>query len=45
MGRASAGGGQNIMNGHDAGGGKDLTGGIIIVAYFGKGPTAQDGAW
>ena len=29
------------MNGHeDVGGGKHLTGGIILVAYFGKGPTA-----
>jgi hypothetical protein len=29
------------MNVHEnVGGGKDLTGGIILVAYFGKGPTA-----
>jgi hypothetical protein len=29
------------MNGHeDVGGGTHLTGGIILVAYFGKGPTA-----
>ena len=32
---------KHITNGReDVGGGKDLTGGIILVAYFGKGPTA-----
>jgi hypothetical protein len=32
------------MIGHDVGGGKDLTEGIMLVPYFGKGPTVQDGA-